>query len=115
MDEFEFEPERVSTAPQETLVVFGVRPHTTAIVLTKDGHYDPVRDARALMFYLSSGLDPVTFQTFCGMIATLYMNNESSRPSSRSNESEPKMRRMPNWVAAKRAEEESDDETFEAD
>lgn len=75
MDELDFEPIRIASAPQETLLVFGVRALPTAIVLTKDASYDPVRDAKALLFYLSNGLDPVTFQQFCEMMATLYMHN----------------------------------------
>lgn len=122
MDELDFEPMRLGMAPQETLLIFGVRPVPTSIIVTKDAAYDPVRDAKALLFTLSNGLDPQTFQHFCEMIASIYIQNAASQMTHRPEPPQPKMKRVPNWVGrpkgkGKPVEEEEDftDEDPETD
>lgn len=102
MEELDFEPMRIGMSPQETLLIFGVRPTSTSIVITKDAHYDPLRDAKALLFTLSNGLDPQTFQTFCEMIASMYIHNMAANISGPArpepDAKKPAVKRSPNWV-----------------
>lgn len=114
MEELDFEPLRVGMAPQETLLVFGVRPIPTAIVLTKDAHYDPVRDAKTLLFTLTNGLDPQTFQHFCEMVASMYLHNLSGAMEAME-PSRPTMKKVPNWTGKKRNNRARKEETFEDD
>lgn len=120
MDELDFEPMRLGMAPQETLLIFGVRPVPTSIIVTKDAAYDPVRDAKALLFTLSNGLDPQTFQQFCEMIASIYIQNAAQQMTThRPEPSKPQMKRVPNWVGRPKGKgnpfTEDNEESFEAD
>lgn len=117
MDELDFEPMRLGMAPQETLLIFGVRPVPTSIVVTKDAAYDPIRDAKALLFTLSNGLDPQTFQHFCEMIASIYIQNAAQQMTGQPASQKPQMKRVPNWVGMPKKGKivEESEEDFEDD